>query len=357
MNNSSSTPSETYVPSSMVFPFVEYHQQSTTSQKPLWLDCETPTTTTTSSSSHHHHFFTTNDFLTSPQPPLPLYPSQLLPDYHQITTTSSLPPLGIIKSEEDHNHHYHQCGSIGLNLGRRTYFSAGDIAAIDRLFRRSRGVYAAGQAVPRCQAEGCNVDLSNAKHYHRRHKVCGFHSKATAVIAGGLQQRFCQQCSRFHVLAEFDESKRSCRKRLADHNRRRRKSQPTPSDSSTSNNSNNTLMLSSGGGGGQTSDSSNNNVTEEGQQHHENNQDKATQCLSLGGQQRHMLASEDSAKTTTQFSPSTHSSPSSGMYFHHHSFFSSREASNSGGAASNHNPEELQNLLQLGQAMFEVDLL
>lgn len=29
--------------------------------------------------------------------------------------------------------------------------------------------------------------------------------------------------SRFHVLAEFDEAKRSCRKRLADHNRRRRK--------------------------------------------------------------------------------------------------------------------------------------
>ena len=28
---------------------------------------------------------------------------------------------------------------------------------------------------------------------------------------------------RFHVLAEFDDAKRSCRKRLAEHNRRRRK--------------------------------------------------------------------------------------------------------------------------------------
>lgn len=38
--------------------------------------------------------------------------------------------------------------------------------------------------------------------------------------------------SRFHALAEFDEVKRSCRKRLADHNRRRRKPQPgTTSDS------------------------------------------------------------------------------------------------------------------------------
>ena len=30
-------------------------------------------------------------------------------------------------------------------------------------------------------------------------------------------------CFRFHMLPEFDDGKRSCRKRLADHNRRRRK--------------------------------------------------------------------------------------------------------------------------------------
>ncbi|XP_068648269.1 squamosa promoter-binding-like protein 8 [Aristolochia californica] len=113
---------------------------------------------------------------------------------------------------------------IGLNLGHRTYFSSRETAVIDRLFKRSRGFYQASQ-IPRCQAEGCKVDLTNAKHYHRRHKVCEFHSKAIKVVAGGLEQRFCQQCSRFHVLAEFDDVKRSCRKRLADHNRRRRKPQ------------------------------------------------------------------------------------------------------------------------------------
>lgn len=32
--------------------------------------------------------------------------------------------------------------------------------------------------------------------------------------------------SRFHPLSEFDEGKRSCRRRLAGHNRRRRKTQP-----------------------------------------------------------------------------------------------------------------------------------
>uniref|UniRef100_A0A804P3X8 SBP-type domain-containing protein n=1 Tax=Zea mays TaxID=4577 RepID=A0A804P3X8_MAIZE len=123
----------------------------------------------------------------------------------------------------------------GLNLGRRTYFTP---AAVDRLLGGGLGGVGLGMSVlglgvgaahhhqqqpPRCQAEGCKADLSAAKHYHRRHKVCEFHTKASAVAAAGKQQRFCQQCSRFHVLAEFDEAKRSCRKRLTEHNRRRRK--------------------------------------------------------------------------------------------------------------------------------------
>ncbi|GFP81246.1 squamosa promoter-binding-like protein 1 [Phtheirospermum japonicum] len=74
-----------------------------------------------------------------------------------------------------------------------------------------------------CQVECCEADLSNAKDYHRRHKVCDVHSKATSVLVGNVLQRFCQQCSRFHDLQEFDEGKRSCRRRLAGHNKRRRK--------------------------------------------------------------------------------------------------------------------------------------
>ncbi|CAF1820019.1 hypothetical protein Bca4012_029623 [Brassica carinata] len=75
-----------------------------------------------------------------------------------------------------------------------------------------------------CQVERCTADMSRAKQYHRRHKVCEFHAKAPVVRIYGLHQRFCQQCSRFHELGEFDESKRSCRRRLAGHNERRRKS-------------------------------------------------------------------------------------------------------------------------------------
>lgn len=49
---------------------------------------------------------------------------------------------------------------------------------------------------PLCQAERCGANLSEAKRYHRRHKVCEFHSKVPAAIVAGLPQRFCQQCSR-----------------------------------------------------------------------------------------------------------------------------------------------------------------
>ncbi|KAL5543314.1 hypothetical protein UlMin_007098 [Ulmus minor] len=76
-----------------------------------------------------------------------------------------------------------------------------------------------------CQVYGCNKDLSSSKEYHKRHKVCEIHSKTAKVIVNGIEQRFCQQCSRFHLLAEFDDGKRSCRKRLAGHNERRRKPQ------------------------------------------------------------------------------------------------------------------------------------
>ncbi|KAG6472686.1 hypothetical protein ZIOFF_070163 [Zingiber officinale] len=35
---------------------------------------------------------------------------------------------------------------------------------------------------PHCQAEGCNSDLSSAKHYDRHHKVCNSHPEATVII-------------------------------------------------------------------------------------------------------------------------------------------------------------------------------
>ncbi|XP_056850315.1 squamosa promoter-binding-like protein 16 isoform X2 [Raphanus sativus] len=101
-----------------------------------------------------------------------------------------------------------------------------------------------GGNYPKCQVDNCMEDLSVAKDYHRRHKVCEVHSKATKALVGNQMQRFCQQCSRFHLLSEFDEGKRSCRRRLAGHNRRRRKTQPEEiiAPVNTSNNANMDVM-------------------------------------------------------------------------------------------------------------------
>lgn len=54
-----------------------------------------------------------------------------------------------------------------------------------------------------CQVYGCNKDLSASKDYHKRHKVCEVHSKTAKVIVNGIEQRFCQQCSRLVHFSSF----------------------------------------------------------------------------------------------------------------------------------------------------------
>lgn len=61
--------------------------------------------------------------------------------------------------------------------------------------KRGRGAGSYSQT-PFCQVLGCNKDLSSSKDYHKRHRVCDVHSKTPKVIVNGVEQRFCQQCSR-----------------------------------------------------------------------------------------------------------------------------------------------------------------
>ncbi|OAE30941.1 hypothetical protein AXG93_2018s1060 [Marchantia polymorpha subsp. ruderalis] len=153
---------------------------------------------------------------------------------------------------------------------------------------KKQRVQSPGVQVPRCQVDGCRQDLSSAKDYHRRHKARSLNSIAlisadyhtpharlitflrltsprsssffplfphfvrvpsvrrlqstdrcclltephasngelswSSVLTYFLFVSYCRTC--FHVLTEFDEGKRSCRRRLAGHNERRRKPQP-----------------------------------------------------------------------------------------------------------------------------------
>ncbi|GFP87296.1 squamosa promoter-binding-like protein 6 [Phtheirospermum japonicum] len=112
-----------------------------------------------------------------------------------------------------------------MEFGTRFSNSANDDKRFSVVSAKRAKITNLPSSTPTCQVLGCNKDLSNSKDYHKRHKVCDVHSKTAVVIVNGFEQRFCQQCSRFHRLAEFDEGKRSCRKRLAGHNERRRKPQ------------------------------------------------------------------------------------------------------------------------------------
>nr|CAB3468625.1 unnamed protein product [Digitaria exilis] len=154
---------------------------------------------------HHHQLLTLPSSLPPMAPPLPM-PMQIPMPMPGMPGGAGevYPALGMVKREVagGGDSSAAAAGRIGLNLGRRTYFSPGDMLAVDRLLMRSRlgGVFGLGfggahHQPPRCQAEGCKADLSGAKHYHRRHKVCESHAKASVVAAGGKQQRFCQQCS------------------------------------------------------------------------------------------------------------------------------------------------------------------
>ncbi|KAF3780619.1 Squamosa promoter-binding-like protein 7 [Nymphaea thermarum] len=242
--------------------------------------------------NHHHHF---DAFLHSP-PYLPIEAKTSQPFL--------FPSTDLLDSDFPHHSPGVPSDSLTLKLGKRHYYenvtsgALGKLSPADEphvsgfsLLKRGReflshfhlhhqhhhfqhqpslasstpqsmvasGAAVLGTPVPTCQVEGCNVALMGAKEYHRRHKVCEMHSKAPKVVVQGLEQRFCQQCSRgfgtkvlvvisfvefsftwFHVVSEFDDSKRSCRRRLAGHNERRRKSS---SDSTTKNSSQGQLLV------------------------------------------------------------------------------------------------------------------
>ncbi|KAK8948057.1 Squamosa promoter-binding-like protein 1 [Platanthera guangdongensis] len=126
-------------------------------------------------------------------------------------------------------------GSLTLKLGGHAYPEMEEDVDIGGKRNGKRCmVQSSNINQPKCQVEGCTADLSQSKDYHRRHKVCEAHAKANNAVVGNVIQRFCQQCSRFHLLDEFDEGKRSCRRRLAGHNIRRRKTHSDVSASGTS---------------------------------------------------------------------------------------------------------------------------
>ncbi|CAL0309044.1 unnamed protein product [Lupinus luteus] len=93
----------------------------------------------------------------------------------------------------------------------------------DQGLPQKKRVRTARAVVLRCQVPTCEADISELKGYHRRHRVCLRCANAATVLLRGEANRYCQQCGKFHILLDFDEGKRSCRRKLERHNKRRRR--------------------------------------------------------------------------------------------------------------------------------------
>lgn len=107
-----------------------------------------------------------------------------------------------------------------LVAARESSGPTSDLSAKDKLPKGSSKRRGKNAPVLICQIEGCTTRLDSP--YYRKYRVCPNHAKSPAVVIQGKTVRFCQKCARFHDLGEFDMDRRSCRVRLAEHNRRRR---------------------------------------------------------------------------------------------------------------------------------------
>lgn len=63
--------------------------------------------------------------------------------------------------------------------------------------KRPRTVRGPAGAPARCQVPGCEVDISELKGYHKRHRVCLQCANASTVVLDGEIKRYCQQCGKY----------------------------------------------------------------------------------------------------------------------------------------------------------------
>lgn len=102
----------------------------------------------------------------------------------------------IVVVEEEENLNDEE-GTLSLNLGGNGHrLPVREVENWERVSGKKTKLVGGAQNRLTCQVEDCEADLSKAKDYHRRHKVCEMHSKATMALVGNVMQRFCQQCSR-----------------------------------------------------------------------------------------------------------------------------------------------------------------
>lgn len=63
-----------------------------------------------------------------------------------------------------------------------------------------------------CRVPNCpNALLMEGPKYCSRHRICEMHVKCLRVVFDNVAYRFCQKCTRFHLIEEFDKDRHTCR--------------------------------------------------------------------------------------------------------------------------------------------------
>mmetsp|Transcript_31261 Transcript_31261/g.52523 ORF Transcript_31261/g.52523 Transcript_31261/m.52523 type:complete len:894 (-) Transcript_31261:116-2797(-) len=66
-----------------------------------------------------------------------------------------------------------------------------------------------------CRVPDCPyADLRSGPRYCLRHRICEYHVKCLQVYFEEAAYRFCQKCTRFHLVEEFEDDKHTCRQGL-----------------------------------------------------------------------------------------------------------------------------------------------
>lgn len=134
------------------------------------------------------------------------------PLFHQLSFGDVLPARGVERSSASHLGIFpHQSRHAQLPIFHRAAsVTGGHREAMSMPWTCSTP----SQKKRRCQVDSCRADLTNASTYCKRRKICETCIRSPTVLDEGRMMRYCQQCSKLHDVAEFDGTKRSCRRKL-----------------------------------------------------------------------------------------------------------------------------------------------
>ncbi|GLI68119.1 hypothetical protein VaNZ11_012457 [Volvox africanus] len=139
------------------------------------------------------------------------------------------------------NSHPPACAPVGPSLkldfgsqdeyqtsGRQAHLKEHQQSPQERATMKSTRIGIKPTKEERCQVDGCMADLSGLRPYFRRYHVCETHIRSQVVSIKNHKVRFCDQCSTFHPISQFDGGRRTCRQKL-EHNRQRRRARRSQS--------------------------------------------------------------------------------------------------------------------------------